>query len=103
MPPTTPSRPPRRSRWSRLGGLLALGSLIPGCAAAQVAHPAHHRAARPPAPLLAREGLVDTLLSQMTLAQKVGQMTQADQEFLNDPAHSQRYPLGSLLSCGNSY
>jgi beta-glucosidase len=38
----------------------------------------------------------------MTLAEKVGQMTQPDQEFLKDPADIERYALGSLLSGGNS-
>jgi beta-glucosidase len=38
----------------------------------------------------------------MTLAEKVGQMTQPDQEFLKDPVDIERYALGSLLSGGNS-
>ena len=45
---------------------------------------------------------VDTLLAQMTLDEKVGQMTQPDQEFLNDVDHISEYFLGSLLSGGGS-
>lgn len=45
---------------------------------------------------------VDTLLANMTLEEKVGQMTQADQEFLDDPEDIRTYFLGSLLSGGGS-
>jgi beta-glucosidase len=58
--------------------------------------------ARAPEPLVENERRVDALLSQMTLAEKIGQMTQPDQEFLKDPADIEQYALGSLLSGGNS-
>ncbi|MEM6784510.1 MAG: glycoside hydrolase family 3 protein [Bacteroidota bacterium] len=45
---------------------------------------------------------IDTLLAEMTLDEKVGQMTQADQEFLEDPDHIRTYMLGSLLNGGGS-
>lgn len=45
---------------------------------------------------------VDALLAQMTLAEKIGQMTQADQEFLTDEAHIRTYALGSILNGGGS-
>jgi beta-glucosidase len=45
---------------------------------------------------------VQALLSQMTLDEKVGQMTQADLSYLKDPTDVQRYFLGSVLSGGNS-
>ena len=45
---------------------------------------------------------VKELLSQMTLAEKIGQMTQADQEFLGDSSDVATYFLGSVLSGGNS-
>src|SRR5690606_32197309 len=45
---------------------------------------------------------VDSLLAQMTLAEKIGQMTQVDHEFLQDPAHIQEYFLGSILNGGGS-
>jgi len=49
-----------------------------------------------------QDARVDSLLVGMTLAEKIGQMTQADQEFLRDPADIERYFLGSVLSGGNS-
>lgn len=46
---------------------------------------------------------VEKLLSQMTLAEKVGQMTQADMDALKqNPGDVQKYFLGSVLSGGNS-
>lgn len=79
--------------------LLLCGAIMPiwfaGC-----------RADRPPkpaaSPLAGFEAQVEALLAQMTLAEKLGQMTQADQEFLQDPADIETYFLGSLLSGGNS-
>ncbi|MFW6198920.1 MAG: glycoside hydrolase family 3 protein, partial [Acidobacteriota bacterium] len=45
---------------------------------------------------------VDELLGRMTLEEKVGQMTQPDQEFLEDVDHVREYMVGSLLSGGGS-
>ena len=45
---------------------------------------------------------VDSLLADMTLAEKVGQMTQVDHEYLQDPAHIAEYFLGSILNGGGS-
>lgn len=45
---------------------------------------------------------VEHLLQQMTLAEKIGQMTQVDRSFLRDDQDIIRYGLGSLLSGGNS-
>jgi beta-glucosidase len=95
MPTTTAISTPRRPRWSIACGIAVLGVLL-------APRPAPDPSGRSPEPLLEREGRVDTLLAQMTLAEKVGQMTQADQEFLKDPADIERYALGSLLSGGNS-
>lgn len=44
---------------------------------------------------------VDALLSNMTLEQKIGQMTQADQMTCS-PEEVKRYHLGSVLSCAGS-
>jgi beta-glucosidase len=96
MPTLTSRSTPRHRRWSTVGGIVVVGVCVTSCRAAQPA------AARSPDPLLAHEAQVDTLLSHMTLAEKVGQMTQPDQEFLKDPADIERYALGSLLSGGNS-
>ena len=45
---------------------------------------------------------VSDLLGQMTLDEKIGQMTQPDQQFLKDPADVENMALGSLLSGGDS-
>jgi len=46
------------------------------------------------------ESQVQALLAQMTLDEKIGQMTQADSEALKDRADVQKYFLGSVLSGG---
>src|SRR5258708_40343369 len=48
------------------------------------------------------EPQANALLEKMTLEEKIGQMTQADQEALKDVNDIQKYFLGSLLSGGNS-
>jgi beta-glucosidase len=53
-------------------------------------------------PLLAHEKEIDALLAQMTLDEKVGQMTQPDQMYLAAPTDVATYHLGSLLSGGDS-
>ncbi len=45
---------------------------------------------------------IKKLLSQMTLEEKIGQMTQADQEHIKDLNDIEKYYLGSVLSGGNS-
>lgn len=45
---------------------------------------------------------IDTLLSSMTLAQKIGQMTQPERQFI-DPAQVKEYHIGSVLSGGGSF
>lgn len=45
---------------------------------------------------------VDSLLAQMTLDEKIGQMTQVDRQFLEKEEDIQIYALGSLLSGGGS-
>jgi len=55
-----------------------------------------------PRPLSSFDPQVKALLSQMTLEEKIGQMTQPDQAFLKDPADIENYFLGSVLSGGNS-
>jgi beta-glucosidase len=53
-------------------------------------------------PLSSFDRQVRALLSQMTLEEKVGQMTQAEQDALKDVNDIQKYFLGSLLSGGSS-
>lgn len=50
----------------------------------------------------AYDGQVQALLSQMTLDEKVGQMTQADLSYIKDETEVAKYFLGSVLSGGNS-
>jgi beta-glucosidase len=59
-------------------------------------------AATKPVPLSSFDGKVRELLVRMTLDEKIGQMTQADQMFLKDPADIENYFLGSILSGGDS-
>jgi beta-glucosidase len=47
-------------------------------------------------------GRVEDLLRSMTIAEKVGQMTQADLAALKDKSDIQKYALGSVLSSGDS-
>jgi beta-glucosidase len=64
------------------------------------------RAASAPAPqtkpLSAYDGQAKELLAKMTLDEKIGQMTQADQQFIKDINDVQKYYLGSVLSGGDS-
>lgn len=53
-------------------------------------------------PLTEHDADVKALLSTMTVAEKIGQMTQADQEYMADPTDIETYLLGSVLSGGSS-
>jgi beta-glucosidase len=55
-----------------------------------------------PRPLSSFDGKVRALLARMTLEEKIGQMTQAEQDALKDVNDIQKYFLGSLLSGGGS-
>jgi beta-glucosidase len=59
-------------------------------------------AASQPKPLSSFDAQVKPLLARMTLAEKIGQMTQPDQVFIKDPADIERYFVGSILSGGSS-
>ena len=54
------------------------------------------------AKLLAFNAQAKALLAQMTLDEKIGQMTQPDQNALKDAADIEKYFLGSVLSGGDS-
>src|SRR3954453_15628186 len=58
----------------------------------------------PPAskPLSSYDPEVKKLLAQMTLDEKIGQMTQPEQSALKDPADVEKYFVGSVLSGGDS-
>ena len=55
-----------------------------------------------PVPLSSFDAKAKTLLAQMTLDEKIGQMTQPDQMFLKDPSDIETYFIGSILSGGDS-
>jgi beta-glucosidase len=60
------------------------------------------RAGRGARPFKSYDAQARELLNQMTLEEKVGQMTQAEQDALKEPSDVQTYFLGSLLSGGSS-
>ena len=76
--------------------LILLGALVAGAFAARPAEPT------PTPSLMSFDARARALVRRMTLAEKVGQMTQADQQFLRDPADVERYFLGSILNGGDS-
>jgi beta-glucosidase len=53
-------------------------------------------------PLAAYDAQVNELLGKLTLDEKIGQMTQPDQQFLKSIDDIDKYHLGSLLSGGDS-
>ncbi|UCF39291.1 MAG: glycoside hydrolase family 3 C-terminal domain-containing protein [Acidobacteriota bacterium] len=53
-------------------------------------------------PLTAWDSEVSELLAQMTLAEKIGQMTQAERRAISDVSDISTYHLGSILSGGGS-
>jgi beta-glucosidase len=80
----------------RTRGLILLGAL----AGLFVPRPAEPAPSTPS--LMSFDARARALVRRMTLAEKVGQMTQADQQFLRDPADVERYFLGSVLNGGDS-
>jgi beta-glucosidase len=61
-----------------------------------------HAAAPERKALIDYDSQVNDLLSRMTLEEKIGQMTQPDQQFLKSIDDIDKYHLGSLLSGGDS-
>jgi beta-glucosidase len=59
-------------------------------------------AAGPGKPLASFDPQVKPLLAQMTLDEKIGQMTQAEQDAIKDLSEIERYSFGSILSGGSS-
>jgi beta-glucosidase len=59
-------------------------------------------AASQPKRLSSFDPQVRPLLAKMTLEEKIGQMTQPDQEFLKDLSDIEKYFIGSVLSGGGS-
>ncbi len=59
-------------------------------------------AASQPKPLSSFDPQVKPLLARMTLEEKIGQMTQPDQENIKDLSDIEKYSFGSILSGGTS-
>jgi beta-glucosidase len=59
-------------------------------------------AASQPQPLSSFDPQVKPLLARMTLEEKIGQMTQPDQEYIQDLTDIEKYFIGSILSGGTS-
>jgi beta-glucosidase len=76
-------------------GIAAVGVASLGCVLVAFA-------ASKPKPLSSYDPLVKPLLAQMTLDEKIGQMTQPEQDALKDPADIENLAIGSLLSGGSS-
>ena len=91
---------------SRLGDLIIIGSTI--FIGWKIVQTRRTTPPAPPDPNLFRdksqpiEARVTSLLSQMTLEEKIGQMTQPEQSALKDPADVEHFFVGSLLSGGDS-
>lgn len=82
------------ARFSAVLALAAAAALLTSRAPASAA---------PQARLLASfDPQAKALLARMTLDEKIGQMTQPDQDFIQDPSDIERYFLGSVLSGGSS-
>src|SRR2546423_637348 len=65
--------------------------------------PRHEQArAATPKPLASFDTQAREVLARMTLEEKIGQMTQAEQDALHDVQDIDTYHLGSLLSGGGS-
>jgi beta-glucosidase len=79
----------------------AVGALGLACPAMVAALPAQRKTGLPK-PFSSYDGQVRELLSRMTLEEKIGQMTQAEQDALKDVKDVETYFLGSLLSGGSS-
>jgi beta-glucosidase len=62
----------------------------------------HTFAADAPKPLSSFDAQVKPLLARMTLEEKIGQMTQPEQDAIKDLTEIERYGFGSVLSGGSS-
>lgn len=94
------------SRLALMLGAAALGVTAASCGT--VSPPAEAGTGSPAAStggagaFAAYDAQARALVARMTLAEKIGQMTQADHEFIKDPADVERYFLGSVLNGGSS-
>ncbi len=83
--------------WLRRAALVSAAASL-----ALVARRSIVSAADAPKPFSSFDAQVKPLLAQMTLDEKIGQMTQPDQSFVKNPEDVETLALGSLLSGGSS-
>ncbi len=79
-----------------------LAALCLAAAGAYLASQQASSAAAPGKPLSSFDPQVKALLARMTLEEKIGQMTQPDQENIKDLSDIEHYAVGSILSGGSS-
>lgn len=82
--------------------VVVLGMLLTACQEAPDPVPAPAPAVSERMPLAAYDAQAKELLARMTLEEKIGQMTQAEQASVEDLADVETYFLGSVLSGGGS-
>ena len=112
MPVSYPGRPRRPRRWLSRFGAVAVVAFVAACGnSTATGTPGASSPAASGSPSSGRPWMdatksvddrVATLLSQMTLAEKIGQMTQIEKNAI-DPTNSASYYLGSILSGGGGY
>lgn len=86
-------------QYPKLFSIAAIGTVVASAVFVSVLGAA---APAKPKPLSTYDPQVKAILAQMTLEEKVGQMTQPDQEALKDEADIENLFLGSVLSGGSS-
>lgn len=86
-------------QYPKLFSVAAIGTVVASAVFVSVLGAA---APAKPKPLSTYDPQVKAILAQMTLEEKVGQMTQPDQEALKDEADIENLFLGSVLSGGSS-
>lgn len=86
-------------QYPKLFSIAAIGTVVASAVFISVLGAA---APAKPKPLSTYDPQVKAILAQMTLEEKVGQMTQPDQEALKDEADIETLFLGSVLSGGSS-
>jgi len=87
----------RTHRYFRWAALLCAASALAFLVSRQIT-----LAAGQPKPLSSFDPQAKALLARMTLEEKIGQMTQPDQEFIKDRSDIEHDLLGSILSGGSS-
>ncbi|OHB57468.1 MAG: beta-glucosidase [Planctomycetes bacterium RBG_13_44_8b] len=88
-------------RLTILSDIIAVSLFVSSCRIFSATCSVASAATRPKA-LSSYDAQVRRVLSQMTLEEKIGQLTQADQEHIKDLNDIERYYIGSVLSGGNS-